>query len=276
MCRERHPKPCKFYIRNGQCTRKEECAYGHKKSDDNIKIELLEIEVKKLKSEIKQLTSNMSEIMIKMITLEECEKPFNSVHLKSVPKECDLKKGPFKCDKCNLGSETNHAQTKHVEEGHEVADFFQCKMCKSCFDTKIQLMKHTNTKHLSTDIDDYRFNCKVCHKTFWNSLDLVKHLNEHVAEENIKYTDCHDEPFRCKICGTFTSLIDDEIRKHVIKHVEDTLNPKEDYSKDMTELLPTIEEELEDSQTEESDTSLNDSELYAGFDEDGNRIIDGS
>ena len=25
-----------------------------------------------------------------------------------------------------------------------------------------------------------------------------------------------------------------------------------------------------------SDTSLNDSELYAGFDEDGNRIIDGS
>ena len=124
---------------------------------------------------------------------------------------------------------------------------------------------------LSTDIDDYRFNCKVCHKTFWNSLDLVKHQNEH-----IKYTDCHDEPFRCKICRTFTSLIDDEIRQHVIKHVEDTLYPKEDYIKDVTELFPTIEEELEDSQTEESDTSLNDSELYAGFDEDGNRIIDGS
>ena len=44
----------------------------------------------------------------------------------------------------------------------------------------------------------------------------------------------------------------------------------------MTDLLPTIEEELEDSQSEESDTSLNDSELYAGFDEDGNRIIDDS
>ena len=40
MCREKHPKPCKFYIRNGQCMRKEEYAYEHNKSDDNIKIEI--------------------------------------------------------------------------------------------------------------------------------------------------------------------------------------------------------------------------------------------
>ena len=126
--------------------------------------------------------------MKKMITLEESEKPYYSVHQKSVPKECEPNMGHFKCDKCNLSCETNIALTKHVDEEHEVADFFQCKMCKSFFDTKIQLMKHTNTKHFSTDINDYRFNCKVCHKTFWNSLDLVKHLNEHAAEENIKYT----------------------------------------------------------------------------------------
>ena len=62
-------------------------------------------------------------------------------------------------------------------------------------------------------------------------------------------------------------------KRTYLAYIED----KEDYIKDMTELLPTIKEEwLEDSQTEESDTSLNDSELYAGFDEDGNRIIDGS
>ena len=48
---------------------------------------------------------------------------------------------------------------------------------------------------------------------------------------------------------------------------------KEDFIKDVTELLPTIEEELEDSQTEPSDTSPNDSELYAAFAENGNRII---
>ena len=49
----------------------------------------------------------------------------------------------------------------------------------------------------------------------------------------------------------------------------------------MTEILSPIEEESEDSEIErdeieESDTSLNDSELYAGFDEDGNRIVEDS
>ena len=127
--------------------------------------------------------------------------------------------------------------------------------------------------------DDFRFNCKVCNKTFWNGLDLVSHLNDHIAKENIKYTECHDEPFRCKACGTFTSMIDEDIRRHVIKHVEDTLKPKEDSFKDVTEILSHIEEESEDSkrdEIEESDTSLSDSELYAGFDEYDNRIVEDS
>ena len=61
--------------------------------------------------------------------------------------------------------------------------------------------------------------------------------------------------------------------------MEDTLKPKEDSSKDVTKILPTIEEESEESETErdeieEAETSLNDSDLFAGFDEDGNRIND--
>ena len=72
---------------------------------------------------------------------------------------------------------------------------------------------------------------------------------------------------------------DEDIRQHVIKYVEETLNPKEDSSKDVTKILPVIEEESEESETErdeidEAETSLNDSDLYAGFDEDGNRIND--
>ena len=47
----------------------------------------------------------------------------------------------------------------------------------------------------------------------------------------------------------------------------------------MTEILPTIEEESEEIETErdeieEAETFLNDSDLYTGFDEDGNRIND--
>ena len=283
-CRERHPKTCKYFLINGECPWKEECAYEHKKSDNNPKIDLLESEVIKLKHELKQLNSNMSEMMIKLITLEESEKHFNSVHQNSVSKEGESniefsKKEDYNCNKCNFSCDTNHALTVHVDTEHEIPDFYQCKICKSCFDTLIQLKKHTNTKHMSTDKNDYQFKCKVCKKVFWNSLDLVKHLNDHVVKENIKYTECHDEPFRCKICGTFTSVNDDDIRKHVIKHVEETLKPKEDLSKDVTKILPTIEEESEESETErdeieEAETSLNDSDLFAGFDEDGNRIND--
>ena len=71
MCKERHPKTCKFYLRTGGCKWKEDCAYMHKKSSSNIKIDILESEVKKLKDDVRQLTKNMSEMMIKIITLEE-------------------------------------------------------------------------------------------------------------------------------------------------------------------------------------------------------------
>ena len=80
-------------------------------------------------------------------------------------------------------------------------------------------IKHTNTKHMSLNKDDYQFKCKMDQKVFWNSWDLVKHLNDHVVQGNIKITECHDEPIRCKICGTFTLVNDDDIRKHVIKHM---------------------------------------------------------
>ena len=45
----------------------------HKRSDSNTKIDILEREVKELKDAIKQLCKNMSEMMIKMISLEEKE-----------------------------------------------------------------------------------------------------------------------------------------------------------------------------------------------------------
>ena len=66
---------------------------------------------------------------------------------------------------------------------------------------------------MSPDKDDYQFECKVCKKVFSNSLNFVKHLNDHVVKENIKFTECHDEPFCCKTCGTFTSVNDDDISK---------------------------------------------------------------
>ena len=49
----------------------------------------------------------MSEIMIKMITLEESEKPYYNVQQKSAPKEDDTNSEYLKCNECNFSCETN-------------------------------------------------------------------------------------------------------------------------------------------------------------------------
>ena len=232
--------------------------------------------MKYLKEELQNLNNNMSEMMVKMLYLEENENHTISADKGHLTKEVEknaTKTSRFKCDECNSSYSTYTALDKHMEQEHGLPEFFQCKICKACFDTMMSLNKHTHTKHSHVHLKDNKFECKVCDKKFWNSLDLIEHLNDHVTEENVKYTECHDDPFRCKICGTFTSIDDFEIRKHVIKHVEDTLQPKGNSEK---EVLPTIQEdheediELDDSKGTESD--LNDSDLFEGFDEDGNRI----
>ena len=48
----------------------------------------------------------MSEIMIKMITLEESEKPYYNVQQKSAPKEGEPNREYLKCIECNFSCET--------------------------------------------------------------------------------------------------------------------------------------------------------------------------
>ena len=99
----------------------------HKKMDSNFKIDILEREVKQLKDDIKQLTTNMSEIMVKVITLEERDKHCHSTLLTDATKEDLLKnglssKGAFNCDHCSHNSNTNSELTKHVEDGNRITD----------------------------------------------------------------------------------------------------------------------------------------------------------
>ena len=216
--------------------------------------------------------------MIKMISLEEREEQYlsetqNGALKNGQPNVGLTNKELFKCDQCDHYFDTKIELKTHVDKKHEDPDFFQCKICKSCFHSKIQLQKHSNTKHLSTDQEEYNFNCKVCGKTFWNSLDLIKHLNLHVLKENIEDTDFHDEPFCCKICGTFKSMNDQDIRNHVNKHVEDTIKYPKDSTTDVTEEEPEGSENERD-ENKEAETSMNDSEVFAGFYQDGNRITD--
>ena len=59
-CVNRHPKPCKYFVKNGKC-RFDNCAYSHDKDGNNLKIEILENHVSALKYEIEKLTKRNQE-----------------------------------------------------------------------------------------------------------------------------------------------------------------------------------------------------------------------
>ena len=87
-----------------------------------LTINSLESEVKKPKDDIEHITNNMSEIMIKIITLEEKDKHYYSMHLNEtgVIKEglrniAMSSKGTFYCEQCSHSSDTNSALPTHIE-----------------------------------------------------------------------------------------------------------------------------------------------------------------
>ena len=91
-----------------------------------------------------------------------------------------------------------------------------------------------------------------------------------------------DKPFFCKLCGIGLNNRN-TINQHMINHVENVL--KEDgedkeSGKKVVQKLSTItenkdEEQLEaELEDEENYDELDDSDLYEGFDEDGNKITE--
>ena len=67
------------------------------------------------------------------------------------------------------------------------------------------------------------------------------HLAEHIEADRITYSESFKEPLQCKLCK-FKSSKDQEIRDHMIKHVENVLVPKVKKQQEMTKILATIEE----------------------------------
>ena len=211
----------------------------------------------------------------------QCEKKismvkhFNTKHRKSL-----------KCCHCSEMFRDNDALEDHKMKDHSKIQNLpensninvKCDKCSSKFTSKMALSQHMFTTHTPTRIEETGIYCNLCGEEFWTELNMIQHLKKHMEGSQT------DEPFFCKLCGI--GLSDrSAINQHMINHVENVLREDRDDKESrhkVVQKLSTItekkdEEKLEaelEMEDEENEVELDDSDLYEGFDEDGNRITE--
>ena len=202
-------------------------------------------------------------------------KHFNTKHQKSL-----------KCCQCSEMFRDNNARDDHMMKEHSKTQIVsenikkdvKCDKCSSQFTSKMALSQHMFTTHTPTRIEETGIYCNLCGEEFWTELDMIKHLEKHIKGSQT------DEPFFCKLCGIGLSERN-AINQHMINCVENVLKEdredKESKSK-VVQILSTISENEDEEKSEsefeiedeENEGELDHSDLYEGFDEDGNRIIE--
>ena len=192
----------------------------------------------------------------------------------------------LKCDHCSDIFKDHKALAAHIMKDHSTKQNVsgggkknvKCDKCNSQFTSKMALSQHMSTTHTPKKIEETGMFCNLCGEEFWTELDIIKHLKEHINGSKT------DEPFFCKLCGI--GLCErNAINQHMINHVENVLKEdreaKESRHK-VVQKLSTITENKDEEKSEaelenedeESEVELDDSDLYEGFDEDGNRITE--
>ena len=244
-CVLRHPKMCKRIVTEGLCQFGNKCAYNHRRTSTSqcIYTDAVHHDVQKLKDEVDSL-----KIFIRSLLhiREEADELKKSVE--------DIKK------ELNLLAATNIAIQEQIDylneesdeestSGDEKVAYKENKCCKCEFvgDTEVSLKKHMNTKHPPTIIKTNNI----------NEDPMLDGIDEHFQIEFLE----GEQVYACNICDEGFD-IEDEIKKHIAVNHKDIL----------IEISKNIDEEEDDNCSEES--IMNDSELYAGFDEDGNRIVE--
>lgn len=247
-CRQRHPRTCRYYIRN-MCKYKEKCAYKHQKLENHEEIQNLEEEIGILKIEIEKLSNITAGLADKLKSVESTNRELSDVqenvkHLshnmsemmvKMVHLEENSSNGSFKKDKQKVDKR-----------------YFNCDKCEFISTSNMSLKKHIHTKHpiIPTEMqpEDER-SCYICGEMVQNAWDFLKHLEEHQERK--------ERLFNCKLCS-FTSIFDADIRDHMINHVENVLNPKltqmeDKHEKELHDKLDSIKESVEDEYTENNE-----------------------
>ena len=258
---------------DGHCRLGVKCAYKHNlikdsnHEDTNEDIRNIKAELDVLKNTIKFLISIKEEgrILQKDVVLLKEEIKFLIAANKDITdKICELH------DDYVYDTE-EEVETEIFEDKNGFDDFeelfqiesvegeltYACNVCDEGFDTEDEIKKHLNTHHkeilqsIGKDSDVIFKNPNQKEKVF----DEQKR-----GVEKTKVKVLSKEPYTCKECvvlgiAKFVSSDHKEINDHIFHHFE----------------ISRQEKEAKDKKKKE-EQSLDDEDLYEGFDEDGNRI----
>ena len=274
VCNLRHPKMCKRMAMEGYCRLEAKCAYKHgprvlQPNDDNkediksIKAELdvlkqtvktlmtikeeghvLQKEIKVIKEEIRLVVVQNKVIADKISQLE------NDVEYESEEEdenEKDEVPSHQHDDRVTKEEENNFDDFEELYQIESVDGelLYACNVCNEALDTENEMKEHLNKDHkeLILNINKTADNNHQNLDTMQKSPKRL-HVDQSKAEEN----------YSCKAC---TLLGGSEFKSSTYKDTNDHI---------MKHLLATKKPEVK--------ANLDDSDLYEGFDEDGNRIAD--
>ena len=250
-CALRHPKMCKRIVMEGLCHFGNKCAYNHKRIYHSQRIHTDDVhsDVQKLKDEVDSLKNTIQSLFYIKEEAGELKKS-----VEDIKREIKLLSAANKA----IQEQIKYIEEESDKESNGVDDkvsYKENKCCECSFvgNTGVSLKKHINTKHPPTNI-----------KTNKSEEDpILAGIDEHYQIEFIE----GEQVYACNICDEgFDS--EDEIKEHIAVDHKDIL----------IEISKNVDEREEEDYSEETnDTAesiMNDSELYAGFDEDGNRIVE--
>ena len=80
-CSNQHPKTCREFAQNKFCSRQDNCAYAHQKSNDVTEIAVLEREIKLIQEEKVRILDTMEVINVKLSMIERNESEMSDLRL---------------------------------------------------------------------------------------------------------------------------------------------------------------------------------------------------
>ena len=181
-----------------------------------MKLDYIEKEIKSLKNEIKMLSKLNTDIIAKLINIEDNNTKIQ-LSLQKEDKYMNATKGESKEKKDN-----SSASEQNVKD-------LKCDICdfhSASFNT---IRKHMNTMHPDStseggeikDTYESTLECSLCKENCANNNVLALHIKEHLDEiEDIDVESLKNghEEFECSLCK-FKSNDEGAVKKHLIRHV---------------------------------------------------------
>ena len=204
ICNNRHPKQCKYFLVSGKCRFNNDCAFAHKKSGTNIKVEELEMEVIQLKLEVESLKSNVlrgeNELLRKSLEELKVIVVSNSQIIESLQNKSKVCEDQFKCEICGYKASSTTILKSHMTKKHKHETLREDHHELSCSMSPVNEQRSEAYKD-STELViepvlqpaeqqmSVKFKCEKCSDGFGDCVTLEEHMIKNHIEPEAK-TEC--------------------------------------------------------------------------------------